>query len=282
MKYYDDLTAVITGAASGIGYALAKECISRNMKVVLADIDSIALEKAKNSLGNEESGCISFRTDVAKEPDVRTLAKYVNGTFAKVDFLFINAGVNILANTWEYEIWDWKWIIDVNLWGTIHCLTSFLPLMISQNNDAFIVFTSSAGAFLPFQTAGPYNATKSAIVALAETLYNELLIKKSRVKLRVVCPGMVNTNLDKAETHRQPEYKNPQVDYASAKRQPHYIPHSAVEAGVDVNEVTKAIFDSIEKDEFYVFPQPNLKTMIAHRLDLILRKNMPMDLSRAI
>lgn len=282
MKRYDDCVAVITGAASGIGYGLAKECISRNMKVVLADIDPVALEKATNSLCGQESRCTSLRTDVAKEPDVRALAKYVNDTFGKVDFLFINAGVNILAYTWEYDIWDWKWIIDVNLWGTIHCLTSFLPLMISQNNDAFIVFMSSGGAFLPFQTAGPYNATKSAIVALAETLYNELLIKKSRIKLRVSCPGMVNTNLDKAEIHRQPEYRNPQVDYASAKRQQHYIPHSAVEAGADVTEVTQAIFDSIEKDEFYVFPQPNLKTTIAQKFDLILQKNMPLDLSRAI
>ena len=93
---------------------------------------------------------------------------------------------------------------------------------------------------------------------------------------------MVNTNLDKAEIHRQPEYKNPQVDYASAKRQQHYIPHTAVEAGVGATEVAQAIFDSIEKDEFYVFPQPNLKTMIAQKFGLILQKNLPLDLSRAI
>jgi len=281
MKSYDGCVAVVTGAASGIGYGLAKECLSRNMKVVLSDIDVEALDKAREALDAGAGRCSSFRTDVTKESEVRKLATFAASS-GGIDFLFINAGVNLLAYTWEYDIWDWKWIIDVNLWGTIHCLASFLPLMLPQNRDAFIVFTASGGAFLPFQTAGPYNATKSAILALAETLYNELLIVKSRISLRVACPGMVSTNLDRAETHRQPEYRNPAVDYASAKRQQHGIPHRAVEAGMSVAEVVQAIFESLEREEFYVFPQSNLKATIAQKLNLMLQKNMPLDLSHAM
>lgn len=280
MKQYSDRTAVVTGAASGIGYGIAGECVSRKMKVVLADIDPVALEKAATTLDGEVGRCITLRTDVTSESDVRALAEQAILTLGRIDFLFINAGVNILGYTWEYDIWDWKWIIDVNLWGTIHCLTSFLPFMLSQDSEAFIVFTSSGGAFLPFQTSAPYNATKSAILALAETLYNELLISGSKIRLRVVCPGMVNTNIDRAETHRQQKYQNPEVDYASMNRQKRCVPRSALEAGASVNEVAQAVFASMEREEFYVFPQANLKSVIARKFDLILQQNMPLDLSR--
>ena len=280
MKDYSGLTAVITGAASGIGYGIAKACVARNIRVVVADIDPVALESAVSSLGGP-CCCTAHLTDVASEPDVRALAECAFRDFSKVDFLFINAGVNVLGYIWEYDLWDWKWILDVNLWGTIHCLTSFLPLMVARNDESFITFTSSAGAFLPFQTAGPYNATKSAILALAETLQNELLITRSKIQLRVACPAMVNTNLDKAETHRQMQYKNPKVDYTSPERQERWIPHRAVEAGASVAEVVQAIFASFDKDQFYVFPQPGVKATIAEKFKLILRDDMPLDLSRS-
>jgi NADP-dependent 3-hydroxy acid dehydrogenase YdfG len=282
MAEYSDRVAVITGAASGIGYGLAKKCISSEMHVVLADIDSFALEKEESEFRKSVSQCIRIPTDVTKLSDVKALAHRTYDLFGEIQFLFINAGVNILAHIWEYDIYDWKWIIDVNLWGTIHCLNVFLPLMKNQENDSFIVITSSGGAFLPYQTAGPYNATKSAILALAETLYNELQIEKSKIRVHVLCPGMVNTSIDKAEVHRQGEYKNPNVDYESEKRMKYRIPHRAVEAGISIEEVADAVFSSIEKNEFYVFPQPEIKQMIARKYELILQRNMPLDLSQAM
>ncbi len=255
--------------------------MSYKMHVVLADIDIAALEKLESEYRCSDSKCVAIQTDVAKLSDVKALAQRTYDLFGGVQFLFINAGVNILANIWEYDILDWKWIIDVNLWGTIHCLHTFLPQMKTQEKDSFIVITSSGGAFLPYQTAGPYNATKSAILALAETLYNELQIEKSRIRIHVLCPGMVHTCIDNAEVHRQVEYKNPSVDYESEKRMKYRIPRRTIEAGISIEKVADATFHSIEKNEFFIFPQAELKRMIARKYELILQRNMPLDLFQA-
>lgn len=278
---YANNVAVITGAASGIGCGLVRKCMSYKMHVVLADIDIAALEKVKSEFRSSTSQCIMIPTDVTKLSDVKALAQRTHDLFGGVQFLFINAGVNILANIWEYDILDWKWIIDVNLWGTIHCLHTFLPRMKTQEEDSFIVITSSGGAFLPYPTAGPYNATKSAILALAETLYNELKIEKSRIRVHVLCPGMVRTGIDKAEAHRHGEYKNPSVDYESEKRMKYRIPRRSVEAGISIEQVAEATFSSITKNEFFIFPQDEIKQMIMRKCELISQRNMPLDLSQA-
>jgi len=114
-------TAVITGAASGIGYGIAKKCIRNDMNVVLADIDKASLEHTKDEMSLSAHRCMALAVDVTKEKDVQNLSAKAIGEFGKVDFLFINAGVNIRAFMSEYDLLDWKWIIDVNLWGTIHC-----------------------------------------------------------------------------------------------------------------------------------------------------------------
>ena len=281
MADYTNRTAVITGAASGIGFGLAKQCIRNKMNVVLADIDRASLEKVKDELSISMQRCVALAVDVTKEKDVQNLADKAIDAFGRVDFLFINAGVNIRAFMVEYDLLDWKWIIDVNLWGTIHCLRSFLPI-IKKENESHIVMTSSGGAFLPFQTVGPYNATKSAILALAETLYNELLIERSKTKVHVLCPGMVNTNIWNAEAKRQPEYMNPSINYESDERARYRLPKRGVQSGISVEKVTDEVFKSIERNEFYIFPQPEIKQMIAKKCETLMNNNMPLDLSDTI
>jgi NAD(P)-dependent dehydrogenase (short-subunit alcohol dehydrogenase family) len=281
MENYHGRVAVVTGAASGIGYSLAEKCVSYGMRVVLADIDTTALDQKGKALGESEGKCIAVPTNVANLSEVQTLALLAFKAFGRIDFLFINAGVNILARTWEYDILDWKWIIGVNLWGAIHCINAFLPSMQKQEIDSSIVFTASAGAFLAFQTAGPYNATKSAIVALAETLYNELKIEASKIRVHVLCPGMANTNIDKAEVHRPAEYKNPSIDYHDEDRLKYRIPRAAVEAGISPSRIADEVFNSIDRNEFYIFPQPEVKQTIAGKFQLIIDRNMTLDLSGA-
>jgi short-subunit dehydrogenase len=278
---YANKTAVITGAASGIGYGLAKKCIRSNMNVVLADIDNASLEKAKDELSHSAHSCMALTVDVTKEKDVQNLSAEAIDAFRRIDFLFINAGVNIMAFMSEYDLLDWKWIIDVNLWGTIHCLRSFLPIMKKEEHESHIVMTSSAGAFLPFQTVGPYNATKSAILALSETLYNELRIERSRTKVHVLCPGMVNTNIHNAEARRQSEYMNPNINYKGDARARYRLPARGVQTGISVDKVADEVFKSIEKNEFYIFPQPEIKQMIVKKYETLISTNMPLDLSES-
>jgi NADP-dependent 3-hydroxy acid dehydrogenase YdfG len=279
MADYTDKVAIITGAASGIGYGIARKCARNNMNLVLADIDKASLEKARNELSGPLNACVSSLTDVTKQKDVQELSAKALNAFGRIDFLFINAGVNIKAFMCEYDILDWKWIIDVNLWGTIHCLRSFLPIMKNAEHESHIVITASAGAFMPFQTVGPYNATKAAILALAETLYNELRIEQSRANVHVICPGMVRTNISNAEARRQSEYMNPGITYKADARDKFRLPASAVEGGISADNVADEVFRSIEKNEFYIFPQPDIKAMIASKYEAILNRNMPLDLS---
>jgi len=279
MSEYLDKTAVITGAASGIGHALARKCGAYGMNVVLGDIDASTLQKTKQELSHSAHGCLAITVDVAKEIDVKILAAETINAFHGVDFLFINAGVNIMAFMSEYDILDWKWIIDVNLWGTIHCIKAFLPILMRSDRDSHIVITSSAGAFIPFQTVGPYNASKAAILALSETLYNELRIVGSKATVHALCPGMVNTNIAKAETRRQPEYMNPNIDYESDERRRYRLPENEVRSGISSEKVADEVFNSIEKNEFYIFPQLEVKQMIAQKCASIINHNLPLDLS---
>lgn len=255
---------------------------SKKINVVLADIDKALLQKTKDELTDSAQSCIALKVDVTKQKDVQNLSAKAIEAFGRIDFLFINAGVNIRAFMCEYDLLDWKWIIDVNLWGTIHCLRAFLPIMIIEEHESHIVMTSSGGAFLPFQTVGPYNATKSAILALAETLYNELKIEKLKANVHVLCPGMVNTNIINAEAERQSEYMNPSINYKGDARAKYRLPAGAVQSGISVDKVADEVFKSFEKNEFFIFPQPKIKQMIAKKYKTIINNNMPLDLSGEI
>jgi NAD(P)-dependent dehydrogenase (short-subunit alcohol dehydrogenase family) len=195
MQAFTDKVAVITGAASGIGRALAERCVHEGMHVVLADMDGDALTTTAQALHATGARVLAVVTDVAKAQDVDALAQQTLATFGAVHLLCNNAGVWGGISAWDSPLAEWEWVLGVNLWGVIHGLHTFVPLMLAQDTDAHIVNTASLAGLLTGRGPAAYRVSKHAVVALSEMLYHQLAPRTTKVKVSVLCPGGVDTPL---------------------------------------------------------------------------------------
>jgi NAD(P)-dependent dehydrogenase (short-subunit alcohol dehydrogenase family) len=278
MKEFKGKVAVITGAASGIGHALAERCVSEGMKVVLADIDEPNLTKTEAELKGAGGTVLGVRTDVSKRSDVEQLAHRAVEAFGQAHLLFNNAGVGAGGAAWEATWNDWEWVMGVNLWGVIHGVKVFTPLMLAQNTACHIVNTSSAAGLVVGGASAPYAATKHAVVALSESLYLALGQRKSLVKVSVLCPGLVRTNIINAERNRPAELQNEPVPPTPERQAGLAAFKAAIEASMPPAQVAGAVFDAIAKEQFYILPQPNWTEAIQLRMDKLLRMENPQSL----
>jgi NAD(P)-dependent dehydrogenase (short-subunit alcohol dehydrogenase family) len=189
--------AVITGGASGIGRGIAEELLSCGAKVVIADIEAEALKTAA-----AEIGAVGIVTDVSKLESVQTLAAEILSRFGKVDIVCNNAGVGPRAKIESMSIDEWKWMIDVNLWGVIHGTHVFLPHLIANKEGGHIVNTASQAGLAAYASVGAYVVTKFGIVGLSETLALELAQDHPAVGVSILCPGPVRTNIYQSQRNR--------------------------------------------------------------------------------
>src|SRR4051812_40433940 len=174
MKDFKSRVAVITGAASGIGRALAERCASAGMKVVLADVEPGALAEAEASLRAGGGTTLAVRTDVSQAKDVEALAQQTLKAFGAVHLLCNNAGVATSGLAWESSLPDWEWVLGVNLWGVIHGVRSFVPIFLAQGTECHIVNTASMSGLVSFPRCSLYGVTKHGVVTLSETLHHDL------------------------------------------------------------------------------------------------------------
>ena len=202
MKEFKGKVAVITGAASGIGRALADRCVQEGMKVVLADVEVETLAKTEASLKASGATVLAVQTDVSQARDVAALAQKTLEVFGAVHLLCNNAGVGTEAAIWESTLEEWEWVMGVNLWGVIHGVRTFVPLMLAQDTECHIVNTASMAGLISGPGLGAYKVTKHAVVTLSETLYHELAERGARVKVSVLCPGVVNTRIMESARNR--------------------------------------------------------------------------------
>lgn len=193
--------AVITGAASGLGRALVQLCGSEGMKVVAADVDTGRLRQLQENMRSGDDDVIAVDTDVRDGAQVQALAQRTADVFGAPYLVFNNAGVSLHKRAWEYDLRDWQWILDVNLWGVIHGVRTFLPLLIAQG-EGQIVNTASMGGLRSTPGNAPYHVAKYGVVALSEAVQLDLAEEHSPVGLSVVCPGFVQTELRDAERNR--------------------------------------------------------------------------------
>jgi NAD(P)-dependent dehydrogenase (short-subunit alcohol dehydrogenase family) len=276
MREFKDKVAVITGAASGIGRGIAERCVGAGMKVVLADVDQANLTKAETELKTAGGTVLAVRTDVSKRSDVEMLARQALDTFGQVHLLFNNAGVTADGAKWEATWNDWEWAIGVNLWGVIHGVKVFTPLMLAQNTECHIVNTSSMGGLIVGSLFAPYSVTKHAVVALSENLYLTLQQRNSLIKVSVLCPGCVRTNIADAERHRPAELRNEPVEKTPQMQAALDAYKAAVEtAGVSPLQVADVVFEAIRKEQFYIFPNPEWIELVKLRMDKLLRMENP-------
>jgi NAD(P)-dependent dehydrogenase (short-subunit alcohol dehydrogenase family) len=274
MKEFKDKVAVITGAASGIGHALAERCVHEGMKVVLADVEVGALATTEAALKAMGATVVAVVTDVSKADDVEALARRTLEAFGAVHLLCNNAGVGAGTSVWESSLADWEWVLGVNLWGVIHGVRVFVPLMLAQQTEGHIVNTASMAGLLTGPGLGVYRVSKHGVVALSETLYHELAQRRAKVKVSVLCPGSVNTRIIYSTRNRPghlPEAKplGPEdVVLREAVRQ-------AVQTGMSPTQVAEHVFNGIQADKFYILTHPDLKERVRTRMEDVLRERNP-------
>lgn len=274
MKEFKDKVAVVTGAASGIGRALAQRCVDEGMKVVLADVEEAALLRAEEELAGQGGRILAVVTDVSKAEQVQALRDKTLRTFGAVHLLFNNAGIGAGASVAGSTLADWKWVVDVNLWGVIHGTHSFLPVMMQQKEDCHVVNTASVAGLTAGAFMAPYTMSKHAVVSMSESLYNEMKFMHSGVGVSVLCPGFVQTQIMDAARNRPPELVNPQVPLRPEQLAMLQHVRAKVEAGMPSAEVAAKVFDAIREERFYIVTHPNTRDAVRQRAeDLIAERN---------
>jgi len=277
MKDFQGKVAVITGAASGIGHAIAERAVATGIKVVIADVDEANLAEAEKELRNLGGTVLSVRTDVSQRSDVELLARKALDAFGQVHLLFNNAGVGAGGAPWEATWNDWEWVIGVNLWGVIHGVKIFTPLMLAQNTECHIVNTSSTAGLIVGGGSAPYAVTKHGVVALSESLYLALQQRNAPVKVSVLCPGLVRTNIADAERYRPTRLRNEPVPMTPERQAGLAAFKAAVAASAPPLQVADAVFAAIQNEQFYIFPAPEWIEVIRLRTDNLLRLENPIN-----
>jgi NAD(P)-dependent dehydrogenase (short-subunit alcohol dehydrogenase family) len=275
MKDFKDKVAVITGAASGIGRGIANRAVKEGMKVVLADIEEKALIQAEKELKSSGATLLSVVTDVSKAEDIEELAKETLDNFGEIHLLCNNAGIGPYGVTWECSLSDWKWIMDVNLWGIIHGIRTFIPIMLKQDTECHIVNTASLSGLMANEIGqGMYIVTKYGVVGLTEIISKELSLLKSKIKVHALCPGMVKTRIIDCERNRPAELCN---DITERINHPELeqiweAMYGLAEAGESPDKVGDIVFEAIKEDVFYILTDTKLyyRRMIQTRNEEIM------------
>ena len=264
MKLNSGQVAVVTGGASGIGYALAESFGKRGMSVVLCDIEQGALEDAASRLSGHGVAVLPVAADVSDAVQVDDIADRALDHFGHVDVVCNNAGVMIssLQPMWEIDYHDWVWLLNVNLWGVINGMRTFVPLLIDQGHG-HIVNTASLAGIATVPKIAPYTASKHAVVGLSEALHVELAEEAPGVGVTVVCPGFVATRLGDADRNR-PVSLSPRA--VVSEPTPQRDPESLATA-LDPSEVAEATLAAIEAGRLHIAPGRGLKKLVKARVN---------------
>lgn len=273
MSNWKHKIAIITGAGSGIGAALAHHCANQGMYVIAADIDQEGLVNMQRTANAHEQIEI-YSLDVRSESAVEVFASHCFEKHGEVNLLFNNAGVLIDGKSWERSINDWRWNFDVNVMGVVNGIHSFVPKMLLQNSSGKIINTSSIGGLLGGGTyMAPYQGTKHAVVAITESLHAELKLESAPISAACLCPGDTATGIWESDRLRPNEEHN-QL-HSEAEQQMHDAVAGMCAAGLTPAQVAIKTFAAIEKDQFWIFPQDEFKPMLELRIKSILKEQQP-------
>ena len=259
-----DLTgkvAVVTGGASGIGLGMARAFAGAGMKLVLADLDDAARDAAVATFRAAGTDAVGLRCDVSVHEQVRGLAKLAMDTFGGVHVLCNNAGVGIPTATYPMKMSDWRWILDVDLYGPIYGVEVFLPIMEAQR-EGHINSTSSMAGLFAGGFMGAYNVAKHGVVALMATLARDLHGRKSPVSASVLCPGPINTNISRHSVAYRPGRAKPAADGAREGQAAANIQKTLEEQGMNPDEVGRLVLDGIRTGKFWILTHPRMAKIV--------------------
>jgi NAD(P)-dependent dehydrogenase (short-subunit alcohol dehydrogenase family) len=268
----DDLTgrtAVVTGAASGIGRALAERFAAEGMRLVLADVEERALAAAADDLAASGAEVLSVVTDVADAASVAALADAAYGRFGAVHVLCNNAGVGAGGPIAELSLADWQWVLGVNLWGVIHGLHAFLPRMLAGGEPGHVVNTASLAGHVSGPMMAPYSASKFAVVAISEALYHEMNMSGTAIGVSVLCPGWVDTNIHASERNRPAALRGAGGGAMSMDGRAEML-KQVLASGMPPAEVASLVLQAIRDDRFYVLTHPDMTPAVETRMKAIV------------
>jgi NAD(P)-dependent dehydrogenase (short-subunit alcohol dehydrogenase family) len=282
MKDFSNKVAVITGGASGFGREFARIAADLGMKLVLADVQEDALDATVAEFQARNVPVIGLRTDVSRAEQVQALADAAIETFGQVNLLFNNAGVGAGGLVWENSEQDWEWVLGVNLYGVVHGVRIFTPLMLAaaQKDPAFqghIVNTASMAGLLNPPAMGVYNVSKHAVVALTETLYQDLGLVTEQVRCSVLCPYFVPTGISQSQRNRPADLAN-QAPPTRSQLVSQALSDKAVGSGkVTAAAVAQLTFDAIRDESFYIYSHPQALAPVRQRFEDIVGQRNPGD-----
>jgi NAD(P)-dependent dehydrogenase (short-subunit alcohol dehydrogenase family) len=266
--------AVVTGAASGIGNAVATRLAGEGMKVVLADIEEGPLADAEKVLADTGATVLAVPTDVTKGDQMDALAEKTYATFGTAHVIHNNAGVATGGPMWTLTEADWQWVLGVNLWGVIHGVRAFVPRLVEQG-EGHVVNTASMAGLTSAPMMGPYNVSKHGVVTLSETLAAELALHGSPVKVSVLCPGWVNTRINKADRNRPAELQPPDGADTTMMDMGRQLLDGLLKSGLQPSEVASRVLDAIREERFYILTHPEMTPMVQQRMEDILQGRNP-------
>jgi NAD(P)-dependent dehydrogenase (short-subunit alcohol dehydrogenase family) len=275
MKEFREKVAVITGAASGIGRAIAQRCALEGMRIVLSDVNETDLAETEAELKSTGAAVVGVKTDVSSRGEVEALAERTLDTFGAVHLLFNNAGVVGGSSPWESTWNDWEWVLGVNLWGVIHGIKVFTPLMLAQDTQCHVVNTASPAGLVSYVPEAPYHISKHAVVALSENLAVSLAQRGALVKVSVFCPGFVRTRIFDSERNRPVALQNESNETTPTQISAKEAAKKALETGMSPTVAADLVFKAIVEDRFYILTHPEEMPHIRDRTESLLSVRNP-------
>src|SRR5947207_3702075 len=271
MKMLEGKVAAVTGAASGLGRAMALAFAGEGMHAALADVDEPGLKSTLNEVQSRGVRAFAMRVDVSRYQEVESFCSKAIAQFGATHVVCNNAGVSPLGAVWENTLADWQWILGVNLWGVIHGVRAFVPRLLAQG-EGHVVNTASVAGLISPPGMGAYNVTKHAVVALSESLYHDLRLRGSPVGVSVLCPAYVPTGIADSERNRPRELLNP----AKSPSKEETMLKKAVASGkLSADDVARAVVAAVKEERFYVLTHPRIKGAIRARMEDILDERAP-------
>jgi NAD(P)-dependent dehydrogenase (short-subunit alcohol dehydrogenase family) len=281
MKTFQGRVAVLTGAASGFGFELSRLAAQAGMKVVMADVQADALEAAATQIRALGAEVLTQRVDVSKADQVQAMADATRATFGVPHLVFNNAGVATGGLLWEHSLADWQWVLGVNLMGVVHGVHSFTAMMLEAaaadpDYEGHIVNTASMAGLLTPPNMGVYNVSKHAVVALTETLYQDLSLVTDQVTASVLCPYFVPTGIHQSERNRPADA--PAAKPTRSQLVAQAMSDKAVTSGkITAAEVAQYVTDAVAEKRFYIFSHPKALGNVQTRMEDIVMVRNPTD-----